>query len=120
MIILLDECVDWRFGRSLSEHDVSAAFREGWSGTKNGELLELAAPKFDVLVTVDQNLPYQQSIQGLDIAILILDTRSTRLVDLEPIAPTVREASRSIKSGEVVRVGVYQSVEVRSPSAHRT
>jgi hypothetical protein len=101
--ILLDECVDWRFGRLLSNHDVSAVFREGWSGTRNGTLLTLAAAKFDVLLTVDQNLSYQQSIEGLEIAIVVIESHGTRLQDLEPFAANVLSALKQTRMGQVIR-----------------
>ena len=104
MNILLDECLDWRFGRFLPDHSVSAVFREGWSGKKNGALLALAAQKFDVLLTVDQNLSYQQSVERLDIGLLVIESKGTRLKDLEPLAPKVLAALDDIKTGHVTRV----------------
>jgi len=58
----LDECVDWRLGRELASHDVKTARQMGWTALKNGELLALAATHFDVFVTVDRNLSFQQDM----------------------------------------------------------
>ena len=80
-------------------------FREGWSGTKNGALLALAATKFDVFLTVDQNLSYQQSVEGLDIAILVMESKGTRLKELEPLAPKVLTALEEVQVGLLTRVG---------------
>ncbi len=73
MRLLLDECVPARFGRALPSHQVPTVVREGWSGIKNGKLLALAAGRFDVLVTVDKNLSYQQDTRNLPVAVVVLD-----------------------------------------------
>ena len=62
MKVLLDECVDWRLSRSIVGHDVKTARQMGWSAIKNGELLTLASLAFDVFVTVDRNLSFQQNL----------------------------------------------------------
>jgi predicted nuclease of predicted toxin-antitoxin system len=60
--ILLDECVDWRLARDVVGHDVRTARQMGWTTIKNGELLALASGQFDVFVTVDRNLSFQQNL----------------------------------------------------------
>jgi uncharacterized protein DUF5615 len=60
--ILLDECVDWRLARDLVGHDVKTARQMQWTAIKNGELLALAPAEFDVFVTVDRNLSFQQNL----------------------------------------------------------
>jgi hypothetical protein len=60
--VLLDECVDWRLAREIVGHDVKTARQMGWATIKNGELLTLAANQFDVFVTVDRNLCFQQNL----------------------------------------------------------
>ena len=72
MKVLLDECVDWRLSRAIAGHDVKTAKQMGWASVKNGELLALASERFDVFVTVDRNLSYQQNVQALPIAIVVL------------------------------------------------
>ena len=80
MRILLDECVPHRLRRGLSGHDVRTVPEMGWSGKRNGELLQLmTAQRFEVLMTVDQNLRYQQKLQAAD--------SCPRLGVLEPVAP---------------------------------
>ncbi len=76
----------------------------GWQGTKNGELLRLAAAEFDVFVTADQNLQYQQNLTGVDIGIVVLAAVTTRLADLLPIVPQVLQTLETIQPGDVVRV----------------
>lgn len=62
--------------RVLTGHTVSTAFEEGWAGLDNGELLNVAEAAFDVLITTDQNLRYQQNLSGRRLAILVLPTTS--------------------------------------------
>ena len=71
---------------------------------KNGELLSAASEKFDVLLTVDRNISYQQTIQNYDLALLIIEGKTTRLQDLEPLVPQVLETLDNIKQGTVERV----------------
>jgi hypothetical protein len=63
--VLLDECIDWRLGRELASREVKTARQMGWTTLKNGELLVLASAQFDVFVTVDRNLSFQQDIVSL-------------------------------------------------------
>jgi Domain of unknown function (DUF5615) len=60
--VLLNECVDWRLARDLVGHDVKTARQMGWTAIKNGELLALASRQFEVFVTVDRNLSFQQNL----------------------------------------------------------
>ncbi len=106
MNILIDECVPRDFGKSFPEHACSTVPEAGLAGRKNGELLAFAERDgFDVLLTVDQALPYQQNLQGRKIALLIVKARSNKLGDLLPHVPACLEALQSLQPGEVVRVG---------------
>ena len=104
MRILLDECVDWRLSRALVGHDVRTARQMGWASIKNGELLALASERFDVFVTVDRNLPHQQNIRALPIAIIALHAKTNRLADLLPLISNLLAAIRSAKPGVVATV----------------
>jgi len=77
----------------------------GWAGKQNGEVLNLAETQFDVLVSVDTNLRYQQNLQGRRIAIVILDYSSNRLELLRQYFPACAVAIGKIKPGETVRLG---------------
>ena len=105
MRVLLDECVPRRLRRELPGHEVFTVTERGWSGVKNGELLTLADAEFDVFLTVDQNLKYQQNLTAFHIAIILLTARNSRLQTLLPLAPELREALDRIKAGEFVRLG---------------
>ena len=74
MRILLDECVPWPMHKLLSGHACSTVQGKGWGGIKNGELLQLAEGEFDLFITADQNIRYQQNLTGRRIAILELST----------------------------------------------
>ena len=105
MKVLLDECVPRKLKRELMGHEVHTVTERGWSGTKNGKLLAIAEAEFDVLLTVDQNLKYQQNIKGFDIGIVLLVGRNNRLKTLLPLIPEVKEALERIKSGDFIPVG---------------
>ncbi|HEY4775159.1 MAG TPA: DUF5615 family PIN-like protein, partial [Xanthobacteraceae bacterium] len=79
MKVLLDECIDWRLARDIVGHEVKTARQMGWTTIKNGELLALASEHFDVFVTVDRNLSFQQNIGSLSIAVIVLRARTNRL-----------------------------------------
>lgn len=71
----------------------------GWASIKNGELLALAAQQFDVFVTVDRNLSFQQNVVAFPIAIIVLRARTNRLSDLRPLIPALLAALRTSKAG---------------------
>ncbi|MDP1581394.1 MAG: hypothetical protein Q8M02_14065 [Candidatus Didemnitutus sp.] len=80
MKILLDECVPWPVHRLLEGHDCTTAQRQGWGGLKNGDLLARAEVEFDLFITSDQGIRYQQSLTGRKIAILELSTNDWRRI----------------------------------------
>lgn len=61
----------------------------GWAGIKDGELLRLAEIEFDVFITVDRNLPFQQNLAVLDLAVLVLQVPSNRLADIQVLIPKI-------------------------------
>ncbi|MFW9263665.1 DUF5615 family PIN-like protein [Nostoc sp. CALU 546] len=89
MNILIDECIDRRLARQLSGHSVKTVPQMGWAGIKDGELLRLAEIEFDVFITVDRNLPFQQNLTVLDLAVLVLQVPSNRLADIELLLPKI-------------------------------
>jgi hypothetical protein len=90
--VLLDECLPRRLKGELVGHDVRTAPEMGWASKSNGELLALAAAEFDVFLTVDRNLSYQQDVSAVDIAVVVLVARSNALDALRPLVPLVLEA----------------------------
>jgi predicted nuclease of predicted toxin-antitoxin system len=100
MRLLLDECVDWRLLRDLTDHDAKTVKQLGWEHVKNGALLRLAASEFDVFLTVDNNLRHQQNAAELDLVVIVLRGRTTRLSDLRELLPALRSLLEHARSGE--------------------
>jgi hypothetical protein len=91
MRLLLDESVPARLRGHLPAHEVRTVTEMAWSGTSNGALLGLAADRFDEVVTVDKNLPYQQNLALLPLAVIVLDTRSNELQALVRLVPQLEQ-----------------------------
>ena len=99
MRILLDACVDRRLARDIIGHEVATAHEMSWSSLKNGELLARAAASFDVFVTVDRNLSFQQNLGAANIAVIVLRARTNRLADLKPLVPQLLTTIGSARRG---------------------
>ena len=105
MRVLLDECLPRKLKSDLPGHEARTVPEMGWASKENGELLELAAGQFDVFLTVDRNLTYQQDVGRFNIAVLVLVAQGNRLSDLRPLMLQVMEALPAIRPGQVLRVG---------------
>ena len=108
MRVLLDECVPrkLKFMLIAAAHDCETARDAGFGGMTNGKLLAEAEFLFDVLVTIDRNIRYQQSLAGRNIAILVLCVYSNDISDIEPLVPKAVNALKSIKPGQVVEIAI--------------
>jgi len=104
--VFVDECVDWRLARDIVGHEVKTARQIGWSTIENGEPLALAAKEFDVFITVDRNLSFQQHLPAFTIAVIVLRAVSNRLADLQPLVPELLASIPEAKRGAVTYVGV--------------
>jgi predicted nuclease of predicted toxin-antitoxin system len=103
MRVLLDENLDWRLGRDLSEHQSVPLI--GWAGIENGELLQKAANAgFEVIVTMDSNMVHQQKIDRYAIAVIALRAPSNRLGDTRPLMPALLALLPHVKQGTVMFV----------------
>ncbi len=98
MKLLLDEWATRHLKRDLAGHQVHTVEDAGFKGLENGDLLKAASGAYEVLITVDQNLPYQQNIAGLNIAILILAAKRNSYVRLKPLIP------RALNALDVIRI----------------
>lgn len=108
MRILLDECVPRPLKRELTDYELHTVVEMGWSGKKNGELLQLMAREnFTILLTTDQNLRYQQNLQEAGVTVVVLVAFSNRLPDLLPLIPSVRSVLATIAAGAVVEIGDF-------------
>ncbi len=104
MKILLDECIDRRLVKEIAGHEVKTVPQMGWATIKDGELLALAEKDFEVFVTVDHNLSFQQHLPRYSLAVIVLRARSNRLQDLRPLVPKLLEMLLTAKRGEALWV----------------
>ena len=105
MHVLLDEQLPRHLARAIAGHDVSTVQQRGWAGLQNGELLRVAADAgFDVLVTADRNLQFQQNLSQSRIGIILLIAPSNALEDLLPLVPSLLAAIPKSRSGQMLRV----------------
>jgi hypothetical protein len=105
MKLLLDECVVLDLRRDLVGHEVVTVVEAGFSGLENGELLRAASEAFDVLITVDRNIPFQQNLGSLKIAVIILIASGINYPDLKPLVPEVLASLTTIRPGYFVTIG---------------
>ncbi|HEX4158451.1 MAG TPA: hypothetical protein VHY79_08235 [Rhizomicrobium sp.] len=105
MRVLLDQGTPAPLRRYLLNHDVSTALQLRWSTLTNGELLEQAeAAGFDVLITTDQNLRYQQNLSKRRISILVICT--TSWLRIEKQVRAVTEALERVSPGGYTEIQV--------------
>ena len=102
MKILFDQGTPAPLRHALPGHAVSTAYEMSWASLTNGDLLDAAERSFDVLVTTDQNLPYQQNLAGRRLAVLILPTTSWPVLKKRVL--DVETALITISPGSVVRL----------------
>jgi hypothetical protein len=104
MKLLLDECVTNYLKPEFGGHEVSTIDEAGLKGLKNGKLLAAASDRFDVLVTVDQNLRFQQNLENFSISILVLRARRSTYPFLKPLMSKALEELKTIEPGNIVVV----------------
>jgi len=102
--VLFDEDMPQQLRRDLREFEVRTVQEEGWSSIQNGELLRRASETFDVLVTADQRLQYQQNVPRFQIGVVVITARDTRLPSLRSLLPELRDAIGNVSPGVVVIV----------------
>ena len=106
MRILLDESLPDELQTELTGHEVRTVRGMGWSGLKNGELLARSAGKFDVFLTADQNLQYQQNLDKLPVSVAVLAAKSNRIQDLLPLVPKLLKSLASLPARMFVRIDI--------------
>lgn len=105
MKILLDHCVPKPFKHELPKHEVSTAREMGWEAVKNGKRLEQAqASGFDVVVTVDQNVRYQQNLKGRSIAVCVLFAGGITIDNLRPLVAALEELLPTVQAGKLYEI----------------
>lgn len=105
MRILLDESLPIELRDELPPHAVRSVQEMGWTALKNGELLRRAADQFDVFVTADQNLQYQQNLRVLPIAVAVLVADNNRIQSLKPLVPRLLAVLATLEPRTLFRVG---------------
>ena len=108
MRVLLDECVDRRLAVDIQGHAVKTVPEAGWAALKNGDLLSRAQHEFDVLVTTDRNLPFQQDLSRFSTAVIVLRAQSNRVSDLRRLIPELLAALPVAGRGAITWVGAEQ------------
>ncbi len=104
MRVLLDESIPQGLRHGLVGHEVKTVGFMGWLGIKNGQLLRLATEQFDVFITLDQNLEYEQNLNSLPLTIVVLVAKNNRIETLQPLLPDILMCLETIKPKTLVRV----------------
>lgn len=105
MRILLDHNVNPRYTRLIPGHQVVHAYKVGWAELQNGDLIAAAeAAGFDVMITADKNLQYQQNLAGRKISILVLNSRRITWPHIEPLAPQVVKTLEGLPPGSFITI----------------
>ena len=104
MQLLLDECLPRTLTKEFRGHTIQTVPEMGWAGKKNGELLRLAEKQFDVFITLDQNLRYQQNLSKSSMAVILVSVRNNRFESIQPLVPKVLLTLKSLQPGQVVRI----------------
>ena len=103
MNVLLDESVPKALGFRLTGHHVRSVQAMGWSGLENGKLLQAMSAQFDVLITCDQNIDYQQN-PNLPVALLVLVAPDNRVSTIVEFVPEILVALGVLQCGQVRRI----------------
>jgi hypothetical protein len=106
---LLDECLPKKLKHEVNGDVVKTVPEMGWAGKKNGALMRLAEQEFDVLLTNDRNLEYQQNLKSFDLAVIVLAAHTNEIEDLRPLMSAANEALKTIRAGEIVHIEASSS-----------
>jgi predicted nuclease of predicted toxin-antitoxin system len=106
MKLLLDECIDRRLAREFIDYEIKTVPQMGWAGIKNGQLLALAEAEFDVFITVDRNLSFQQNLPKFNISVVVLQASSNRLADMKPLIPNILAILPTAIKGQCIIVSL--------------
>lgn len=105
MRVLIDNCLPWRLGDAIVGHEVESVVKLRWAALDDGPLLDAMVGRFDVLVTVDKSIPFQQQLAGRPVALVVLRAKSNNLKDVLPLVPALLETLASIAPGEAREIG---------------
>jgi predicted nuclease of predicted toxin-antitoxin system len=105
MKIILDECLPRRLIRDLHSYSVTTVPRQGWAGTTNGELLAKVEGEFDIFITLDSNIAFQQNLENLKLCVIVIRAVNSRYETLQPLIPDIVQAVDRAKVGNIVVIG---------------
>lgn len=106
MRVLLDEQLPLDLAAELRGHDIDTVTGRGWAGIKNGDLLLRMSGAYDVLVTMDRSIEFQQNVSSLTFGIVVVSAASNRMIHLRALVPAILDAIVPANPSEVRRVGV--------------
>jgi hypothetical protein len=102
MKILLDECVTKKLKPHLNEYEIFTVTEMGWSGLKNGKLMTACVENaFDILLTIDKNLAFQQNLEKYYVTIVVLNTLTSKIEDIIPLIPAFKKQVSNVEKGKV-------------------
>lgn len=104
--VLLDENLPRKLRRELPEFSVRTVQEEGWTSYSNGELLGRAQEKFDVLLTADRRLQFQQNLKRFEIGVVVILTVSLRFRVIRTAIEPIRSALATVQPGQVIQIQV--------------
>ena len=104
MRILIDECVDPRIKPLFGDHTVTTVHEQSWDSLEDGPLLMLAQKEFDVLVTIDGGLEYQQNLARFQIGVVVVHVPKNQLVHYRAIQKELLTAIEKIRPGQAIHV----------------
>ena len=99
--LLLDENLPRRLATHFADHTARTVRQMQWGGVRNGALLRRAQEQFDVFITADRSIQFQQSVSRLNIGVVVIESRSIRYTDLVPLMPLILSALERTRAGEV-------------------
>lgn len=99
--VLIDECLDRRFAAEIPHAFVKTVPQMGWAGLTNGKLLDKAQNHFDVFITSDQNLSFQQNLKHLKTTVIVLCPATSKIEDLKLLVPKLLKEFTALKTGVV-------------------
>lgn len=108
MKIIVDECLPQKFCKALVGHSAILVQKAGYSGFKDGKLLDTIEGEYEVFITIDGNLTYQQNLAGRQLNIIILVAPSNTFGDVSSLVPEILSVLARIKPGEIIKLGGYK------------
>ncbi len=112
MKILFDHCTPATLRKHLHPHEVKTTRRMGWDGLENGDLLGVAQAQFDVLLSTDSNIKYQQQLPDYDIGLIVLRALTNAVPDLLELIPAALAVLSTIQPGEVHYLFTAEMLEI--------